>query len=198
MLIKHKLHRWEAYLDGYSLPDWIDIPDMGLYMDQLVGLLSHYLNFIPLVDGSQKPITPSTINNYVRLKVMPAPHKRKYYRIHIAYLIMIFTLKQSVSIACVQQLLPWNLTEAQTCGFYNRYAKIAKHVGHFFNVQTRAGAKDIFNPPATEYDPDEAIEKLIIQTILMGGFSAILAQKLLLLSNADPEEVLKKELLESD
>lgn len=118
MLIKHKLHRWEAYLDGYSLPDWIDIPDMGLYMDQLVGLLSHYLNFIPLVDGSQKPITPSTINNYVRLKVMPAPHKRKYYRIHIAYLIMIFTLKQSVSIACVQQLLPWNLTEAQTCGFY--------------------------------------------------------------------------------
>lgn len=29
-------------------------------------------------DSKDKPVTPTTINNYVRLKVMPAPEKRKY------------------------------------------------------------------------------------------------------------------------
>ena len=75
-------------------------------MDQVIALLGQYLDFIPVEDQKDKPVTSTTINNYVRLKVMPAPEKRKYYRIHIAYMIMIFTLKQGTSISSLQKLLP--------------------------------------------------------------------------------------------
>ena len=102
-LIAHKLIRWEHYLNNYKLPAWKELPDIGLYMDQVIALLGQYLDFIPMEDSKDKPVTPTTINNYVRLKVMPAPEKRKYYRVHIAFLIMIFTLKQGISINGLQQ-----------------------------------------------------------------------------------------------
>ena len=101
-LITHKLIRWEEYLNHYKLPAWKELPDIGLYMDQVIALLAQYLDFIPVEDQKDKPVTPTTINNYVRLKVMPAPEKRRYYRVHIAFLIMIFTLKQGISIGSLQ------------------------------------------------------------------------------------------------
>lgn len=48
-------------------------------------------------------ITAAAINNYVRTKVMPGPNKKKYYRIHIAYLIIICSLKQNLSLAMLQR-----------------------------------------------------------------------------------------------
>lgn len=38
-LIAGKLRRWEKYLIGFRLPAWEDIPDFGLYMEQVVDLL---------------------------------------------------------------------------------------------------------------------------------------------------------------
>ena len=38
-LIAQKLRRWEKYLNDYRLPDWEDIPDIGLYMEQVIILL---------------------------------------------------------------------------------------------------------------------------------------------------------------
>ena len=34
-----KLRRWEKYLQDYRLPKWEDIPDFGLYMEQVLALL---------------------------------------------------------------------------------------------------------------------------------------------------------------
>ena len=106
-LIIHKLERWDRFITNYHLPDWDFIPDLGLYMDQVVVLLVQYLSFIPSIPGGKESfVTSSAINNYVRLKIMPAPVKRKYYRVHIAYLIMILTMKQSISISDVQKIIP--------------------------------------------------------------------------------------------
>ena len=81
-------------------------------MDQVVVLLVQYLGFIPSIPGGKESfVTSSAINNYVRLKIMPAPVKRKYYRVHIAYLIMILTMKQSISISDVQKILPADSSE---------------------------------------------------------------------------------------
>ena len=40
------------------------------------------------------------------MKVMPPPVKKRYSRVHLAYLVMICTLKQSLSISCIQRMLP--------------------------------------------------------------------------------------------
>ena len=77
-LISHKLARWDKFITEYHLPDWDAIPDLGLYMDQVIVLLEQYLTFIPAPTGSKERfVTSSTINNYVRLKIMLAPVKRK-------------------------------------------------------------------------------------------------------------------------
>lgn len=89
-LVAHKLLRWDKFITDYHLPEWDSIPDFGLYMDQVIVLLEQYLSFIPTPAGAKEHIvTSATINNYVRLKIMPAPVKRKYHRVHIAYLVMI-------------------------------------------------------------------------------------------------------------
>lgn len=57
-LIAHKLIRWEHYLNNYKLPAWKELPDIGLYMDQVIALLGQYLDFIPMEDSKDKPVTP--------------------------------------------------------------------------------------------------------------------------------------------
>ena len=94
-LVAGKLRRWERYLDNFRLPQWEEIPDFGLYMEQVITLLREYLDYLPPELKEEQFITAATINNYVRTKVMPEPVKRRYYRVHIAYLIIILTLKQS-------------------------------------------------------------------------------------------------------
>lgn len=189
-LIAHKLIRWEHYLNNYKLPAWKELPDIGLYMDQVIALLGQYLDFIPMEDSKDKPVPPTTINNYVRLKVMPAPEKRKYYRVHIAFLIMIFTLKQGISINGLQQLLPSTADEEEIKNFYTSYVERLQEVGNFYTAQTRAAVQDILDPQVTD---EGVVENVIIQSILQSGFSRIMAEKLLHLQDADPEQVLELE-----
>lgn len=94
-LIAGKLRRWERYLAEYRLPAWDEIPEMGLYMEQVIQYLKKHLDYLPPELKEEQFITAATINNYVRKKVMPEPVKKKYYRLHLAYLIMICTLKHS-------------------------------------------------------------------------------------------------------
>lgn len=184
--------RWDKFITEYHLPDWDAIPDLGLYMDQVIVLLEQYLTFIPAPTGSKERfVTSSTINNYVRLKIMPAPVKRKYHRIHIAYLIMILTMKQSLSISDVQKILPQDSSEANVRAVYEDYSLKFRRVGLFFNQQVQSGAEGIRT--ATEQSCDNAVELLVIESALIAGFSKILAEKLIRLCGADTEDVLAAE-----
>ena len=46
-LVAGKLRRWETYLDHFRLPPWEEIPDLGLYMEQVIDLLRQYLDYLP-------------------------------------------------------------------------------------------------------------------------------------------------------
>ena len=100
-LIAAKLRRWEKYLLRFRLPSWEAIPNMGLYMEQVVELLKDYLDYMPPELKDEQVITGAAINNYVRRGILPPPNRRRYYRVHIAYLIMICTLKQSLSLSLI-------------------------------------------------------------------------------------------------
>ena len=191
-LISHKLARWDKFITEYHLPDWDAIPDLGLYMDQVIVLLEQYLTFIPAPTGSKERfVTSSTINNYVRLKIMPAPVKRKYHRIHIAYLIMILTMKQSLSISDVQKVIPPDSSEEEVRVVYENYSEKFRRLALFFNQQVQSGAEGIRT--ATEQSCDNAVELLVIESALIAGFSKILAEKLIRLCGADKEDVLAAE-----
>lgn len=191
-LVAHKLLRWDKFITDYHLPEWNSIPDFGLYMDQVIVLLEHYLSFIPTPAGAKEHIvTSATINNYVRLKIMPAPVKRKYHRVHIAYLVMILTMKQSLSISDVQKVIPpMDSSEDEVLSVYEDYSEKFRRLALFFNQQVQSAAEGV---RSTEQSSDNAVELLVIESALIAGFSKILAEKLIRLCGADTEDVLAAE-----
>lgn len=187
-LIAGKLRRWEKYLKRFRLPAWEEIPDIGLYMEQVMALLKQYLDYLPPELKEDQPITAAAINNYVRTKVMPEPRKKRYYRVHIAYLIMICTLKQSLSIAMIQKMIPAGLTEEEIRAIYETYAERHRMSAEFFVEQVRRAAGAILDHEDADEFAAEETSELIAMTAITSGFGQLLAQKLLLLEGKTLED----------
>ena len=184
-LIAGKLRRWEKYLERFWLPEWKELPDLGLYMDQVVKLLQDYLDYMPPEMKDGQTITAAAINNYVRIKVMPEPQKKRYYRVHIAYLIIICTLKQSLSIAMISRMIPQGLSEEEVQKLYESYVQRHRHAANYFVQQVRLSAAAILDhQDRTELAVSNTSE-LIASAAIVGGFSRLLAEKLLLLEGHD-------------
>ena len=180
-LIAGKLRRWEKFLEKYRLPDWEEIPDFGLYMEQVIELLKQYLDYMPPELKDEQPITAAAINNYVRTRIMPQPRKKKYYRVHLAYLIMICSLKQSLSIAMISRMIPQGLSEEEVQKLYESYVQRHRHAANYFVQQVRLSAAAILDhQDRTELAVSNTSE-LIASAAIVGGFSRLLAEKLLLL-----------------
>lgn len=63
---------------------------------------------------------------------MPAPVKRKYHRVHIAYLVMILTMKQSLSISDVQKVIPpMDSSEDEVLSVYEDYSEKFRRLALF-------------------------------------------------------------------
>lgn len=180
--VKRKMEKWSNYIIDFDLPDYKSLPSIGLYMDQVITLLSQYLGYLPNSNdkNAESFITGNAINNYVRLGAMPAPIKKKYYANHIAYLIMICVLKPSLSISDISQLIPANMTEEELEAVYNRFTKIHKDssvnlIGH---LQTIAGTPESIN------DVIELIVTSAVNTSLCKRFS----EKMSALNGLEDEE----------
>ncbi len=184
-LVAGKLRRWEHYLDSFRLPSWDEIPDLGLYMEQLTVLLKEYLDYLPPELKEEQFITASTINNYVRMHVMPEPVKKRYYRVHIAYLVVILTLKQSLSISLIQKIIPMGLTENEVRKIYETYVQRHRQAAKLFMDQVRMAAGPILNHKERASISAESAEELIALTAIMSIFTRLMAEKLLLLDGKD-------------
>jgi len=190
-LIGSKLRRWENYLKDFRLPQWDELPDMDLYMDQVVMLLQRYLNFLPEDEHGNAAITASIINNYVRLKIMPPPVKKKYTRVHMGYLIMVCSLKQSVNIPYIQKMLPLGLPEAEVRRIYEAYVQTHHDIClAFIQLARTAGDTVLHDPDAQSAD----VERLVYSSAIVSGFSKLLTEKMVHLEGEALDEQSKSEL----
>lgn len=179
-LVAGKLRRWSHYLQHYRLPTWEQIPTLGLYMDQVLTLLSRYLPFCQK-EKEEQIITTSAINNYVRMKLMPAPEKKKYNRIHIAYLIMICALKQSLTMSEIQKILPNGLTEDEVKKTYEAFVDQYTDSARVFVSMVESMAAQLL---AAESADAADVNSFVLSTAVMTNFSRLLTTKLLDLQNA--------------
>ncbi|MBO6159543.1 MAG: DUF1836 domain-containing protein [Firmicutes bacterium] len=187
-LVAGKLRRWEKYLDNYRLPQWEEIPELGLYMEQVIVQLKKYLDYMPPELKEEQFITAATINNYVRMRVMPGPEKKRYYRKHIAYLIIICSLKQGMSLALVQKIIPMNIPEEEVERIYSTFIKLHAHAIQYFKDQVRLAAGTILgHEDAPEWSLSSP-QDLIVETAVVGTFSRLLSEKLLLLEGHTLED----------
>jgi len=180
-LVASKLRYWEACLREYTLPAWEDIPDFGLYMEQIILLLNRYLDCLPPDMRADQSITAAAINNYVRQKIMPKPVKKKYYRPHIAYLVIIFSLKQSLSIPMLHTMLPIGITDDELKKIYDSYVVRHRAACEYFIEQVSLAAAGILGRKASSGLPCPSTGELIASAAVISGFSRLLAEKLLLL-----------------
>ncbi len=180
-LIAGKLRRWERYLLRFRLPGWDEIPNMGLYMEQVVDLLMEYLDYMPPELKDEQVVTGAAINNYVRRGLLPSPRRKRYYRVHIAYLLMICTLKQSLNMSMIQTLLPDGEDEAVVRAAYESYAARHNMAARYFVEQVRTASDQLLDhEEATELAVSNA-EELICSSAVISGFARLLAEKLILL-----------------
>ena len=80
-------------LRDFRLPRYQEIPDVGLYLDQVAKFISEYL--APLEESC---LTPSMVSNYVKKGLIDNPVKKQYGRDQIVYLIFIAIAKNVMSL----------------------------------------------------------------------------------------------------
>lgn len=94
---KADLAKWGEDIANHHLPRWEELPDLDLYMDQVITFVEKNVEIFSN-SKDKRLITPSMVNNYVKLKLIPKPTKKRYNRVHLAYLIAISILKQVLTI----------------------------------------------------------------------------------------------------
>ena len=140
-LVREKLTEWDRLLEAYRLPDWEDFPELPLYMDQVIYLMDQYLSPLPR-EAEQKAVTQAMINNYVKLGIIPRPNKKRYARVHLAFLVMVCVLKQTISTAEIKKLVPAELGEEEIRARYEAFSAVFRAGKRDFreNVQKDAAA----------------------------------------------------------
>jgi len=81
----------------------VDIPNLDLYMDQLLTFIEDNLKGLGR-NPDDKIITKTMINNYAKDGIIAPPIKKKYNRRHVILLILIYYLKQVLSLNDIKTL----------------------------------------------------------------------------------------------
>ena len=110
---------------NFSYPKWEDIPNIDLYLDQVL----LYVNQVcaPISPDKEKGLTSSMVNNYVKHGYLTKPDKKKYQRKQIARLIAITTLKSVFSIQEIAQTLNTLQTQASSDQLYDAFVDYMNH-----------------------------------------------------------------------
>lgn len=88
----------------FHIPRFNELPRVPLYKDQVITYLENLVKVIN-IEGDEKIITPTMINNYVKQKVVSPPKDKKYNEKHLAYLIVVCLLKQVFSLQEICELI---------------------------------------------------------------------------------------------
>jgi DNA-binding transcriptional MerR regulator len=107
--------------EARKLPRWDDLPDFGLYMDQVISLMERYLG-TPAGTG-EKRLTASMVNNYVKIGAIPSPIKKKYGREHLACLVVVCALKPVLPLAVIREILSNKLEQDDPSELYEQFCQ---------------------------------------------------------------------------
>ena len=87
-------------VQDYRLPRFQQIPNIGLYLEQLTKYISEYTGPLGLC-----PLTSSMVSNYVKQGIIKRPEKKQYDRDQIAHLIFIALAKSILSLDDLQKFI---------------------------------------------------------------------------------------------
>jgi hypothetical protein len=118
--VNKTIEKWLNDLDTFNLPDYDRLPDIDLYMEQLLTYRDRESNVLAR-HSEDKQITSSMINNYVKAHIVPAPKAKKYNREQLSLLGEVVYLKQILSLPEIKQILDVEYKESNYREEYNKY-----------------------------------------------------------------------------
>lgn len=124
-------------------PRWNELPDLELYMDQVISVLNRVLKEITL-SNDDKIVTSSMINNYVKHGIVKAPVKKRYERTHLAYLIAVCVLKRVYSMEEISTLISIQMNRYPTDVAYDSFCE------EFENCFNAIFSGQAYQPEATD------------------------------------------------
>ncbi|MBU5269411.1 DUF1836 domain-containing protein [Clostridium cochlearium] len=144
-----------------------DIPKIYLYMDQVITLFENALSKTKR-NKDDKILTKTMINNYTKDKLLMPADKKKYSTDHIIMMILIYNLKQILSINDIKLLLNKLVEKFNTDKDNIDLENFYKHFLHIQNVETNNFYKTIEDKlnfildDNFNIDDDEDYSKLVI------------------------------------
>ena len=87
------LERLISMLDELAYVKPEEIPNIDLYMDQVLSFINERTRYLTRNPEEDKIFTKTMINNYAKTKILPAPVKKKYTKDHILLLLLIYYFK---------------------------------------------------------------------------------------------------------
>lgn len=121
-----KLEYFKEQLRTVRPEKWEQIPDLDLYMDQVISYMTR--QHIGLTPEGGENLTSAMINNYVKSGLLPRAKGKKYNREHMGYLTAICLLKQVLSVGETGQLLEKEMEHSSIRRFYDTYLEILDRI----------------------------------------------------------------------
>lgn len=160
-----KLKEFKEKMATARPEDWKDIPDIDLYMDQVISYMQRQHLGLDL-DG-EETLTSAMINNYIKNGLLPRAKGKRYDREHIGYLTAICLLKQVLTVNETGILLNKEMQSKEIEEFYAGYKRL---IG------------DVYESVSESIDCEAGEEALVQQALKMAvsGYAQILACKKIL------------------
>lgn len=98
-----RLQAWLDQVADTEMTPFANLPELELYMDQVITLMRRQYDVLTV--NTDRPLTPSMINNYVKDEVMPRPSQKKYTREHLTILSLICMLKSEFALPDIKELV---------------------------------------------------------------------------------------------
>ncbi|MBR5641822.1 MAG: DUF1836 domain-containing protein [Firmicutes bacterium] len=102
--------RYEQYAEKLTLEyqkkglaDGRTIPDIDLYIDQMVSCLNAELSLY--AEDGKGPVTKGMVSNYTKHKMIPGPEGKRYSKDHCIFMLLVYYLKGCFSMDQVQRLM---------------------------------------------------------------------------------------------
>ena len=163
-----KIEKWFKDASEYNLSTWDRLPEIYLYMDQVLTYMNKQLT---PYEGSRTSgqLTSSMINNYVKDGVLERPKQKKYAREHLAVLTVICMLKSVLSIQEISTMLNIMAETQEKEALYEKFIKA--HTTAFQEVGQRV--LDTIN------DGEAALNLLAVELSIEANARRSAAEKIL-------------------
>lgn len=145
---KELLEKWITEIKTHKSPGWDKLPDIDLYMDQVIIMMEKQLDIF-MRDASDKLITRSMINNYVKHGLISPPVNKKYSRSHIAYLMAVCILKQLLPIPDITDLMKTQAGKVDIAELFDLYCEMQDEALHKVAAEVSA---DIGATPEEDFE----------------------------------------------